>query len=200
MSRELRVIGSGGHAKVAISTARAAGWNVVAVFDDDESRIGQNILGVPITGAVAELPAGADTIIAIGSNKVRQSLSSSIPASWVSLVHPSAVVDDSVTLGAGTVVFAGAVIQPDTRVGEHAIINTSASVDHDCGVGAFAHIAPGVHLCGGVGIGEGALIGVGACAIPLVQVGAWVTAGAGAAITRDIPAGKTVLGVPGRVR
>jgi len=33
-ARELIVIGAGGHAKVVIATARAAGFSVVGVFDD----------------------------------------------------------------------------------------------------------------------------------------------------------------------
>ncbi|MGV8042541.1 MAG: hexapeptide transferase, partial [Thermoanaerobaculaceae bacterium] len=35
MGERLVVVGAGGHAKVVIATARAAGFSVVAVLDDD---------------------------------------------------------------------------------------------------------------------------------------------------------------------
>ena len=44
------VVGAGGHAKVVIATVRAAGGDVVAAYDDDQSRWGQKILGVPVKG------------------------------------------------------------------------------------------------------------------------------------------------------
>jgi acetyltransferase-like isoleucine patch superfamily enzyme len=51
---------------------------------------------------------------------------------------------------------------------------------------------------GDVRIGEGALIGIGAVVLPRVSIGAWSTVGAGAVVTKDVPAGTTVVGVPAR--
>jgi len=38
----------GGHAKVVIATARAAGYEVIGVLDEDETKHGKVILDVPI--------------------------------------------------------------------------------------------------------------------------------------------------------
>ena len=62
----------------------------------------------------------------------------------------------------------------------------------------YAHIAPGVHLGGDVEIGAGALIGIGATALPQRKIGAWSIVGAGAVVTKDVPPGATVIGVPAR--
>jgi len=50
----LTVVGAGGHAKVVIATARAAGWSVEAVVDDDQRRWGTTIAGIAmaIFGAI----------------------------------------------------------------------------------------------------------------------------------------------------
>ena len=193
------VVGAGGHAKGVIATVRAAGGDVVAAYDDDEGRWGQQILGVPIKGPISDEEIGsAPAIIAVGDNRARQSLAARLHAQWVSVCHPNTTVHPSVSLGAGTVVFAGAVIQPDATIGAHSILNTAATVDHDCIVGDFVHIGPGVSVCGGVALDEGVLLGVGAKVAPNIEIRPWSTAGAGAVCVVDVPRDTTVVGVPAR--
>lgn len=193
------VIGAGGHAKVVIATIRAAGGDVVQAYDDDGSRWGKSILGVPVVGPAAEAASvSGPAVLAIGSNRARALLAEQLSLDWLSVCHPTAVVHRSASIGAGAVVFAGSVIQPETRIGPHAIINTAASVDHDCIVGAFSHIGPGARVCGGVTIDEGVLLGVAAAVAPNVEVGAWSTLGAGAVCIVDVPASVTAVGVPAR--
>lgn len=196
------LLGAGGHGKVVIATLASAGHEVVAAYDDDEGRWGQEVLGVPVRGGLDEARrAEADGfVLAIGSNRDRRRIAGRLELPWATVVHPAATVHPSVRLGPGTVIFAGAVLQPDTEVGRHGIVNTGASVDHDCRLGDFVHVAPGARLAGGVEVGEGALVGIGSTLVPDVRVGAWATVGAGAAVVRDVPSGATVVGVPARLR
>ncbi|NUP07119.1 MAG: acetyltransferase [Polyangiaceae bacterium] len=193
----MSVIGAGGHAKVIVGLLHALGARIEACFDDDATKRGQQILGVPIR-SLTELPTEALAVLAIGNNRTRQRLARELPCVWASLVHPTAFVDPSSLIGPGSVVFAGAVIQPDVVVGAHAIVNTAASIDHDGNVGDFVHVAPGCHLAGTVTIDEGAFLGVGVSVVPGRRVGAWATVGAGACVIRDIAPGITVVGVPAR--
>lgn len=202
MKRELAIIGAGGHAKVAISTAIEAGFSIVGCYDDEASLHGKRILGIPVLGPIALLGSRkVEAVIALGNNRLRKEIALQLSrARWATLVHPRAVVHASVKIGAGTVIFAGAVVQPDTEIGAHAILNTSASVDHDCRIRDFVHLAPGVSLSGGVQIGEGSLIGIGSSVIPLKKIGTWVTIGAGSAVVKDIPDHITAFGTPARVQ
>lgn len=118
---------------------------------------------------------------------------------FTSLLHPSAVLSGTVTMGHGVQVLAGVVLQNGAQLGENALVNTCACVDHDCVIGAHAHIAPGVTLSGGVTVGDGAHIGTGATVIQGVQIGAGAVVGAGALVLRDVPAGATVFGSPARL-
>jgi len=199
--RSVAVIGAGGHAKVVISALDAAGYRVEAIFDDDRSRWGAEVLGVKVRGPVAEIENAAPKrgVIAIGDNAARERVAKRFSQTeWLTIVHPAAYVHPSVRLGEGTVVFAGAVIQPDATVGAHAIINTAATVDHDCAIGDFAHIAPGTNLAGGVVVGRGAFLGIGSAVIPYRSVGDWTTVGAGAVVIENLPAAVTAVGVPAR--
>lgn len=194
------VVGSGGHAKVVIATARAAGLEVSAIADDDPARWGQRVLGVEVAGPSPPILDDPDqlAVLAIGGNRARRDRAHGARCRFATVVHPAAIVDAGVRLGTGTVVFAGAIIQPDTRLGEHVIVNTGASIDHDCAIGDFVHLAPGARLAGNVVLGDGAFLGIGAVAIPGVRVGAWTTVGAGAAVVRDLPADIVAAGVPAR--
>jgi len=201
LPRDLIVVGAGGHAKVVVATARAAGFRVMAIADDAQPRWGESLLGVPIAGPTEPVlqDGRALVVLAIGDNAVRRRLAATARCTFVSIVHPSAIVDPTVRLGAGSVVFAGAVIQPDAAIGGHAIVNTAASIDHDCVLGEAVHVAPGTRLAGNVTLGDEVFLGIGAVVIPGITIGARTTVGAGAAVVRDLPAGVIAAGVPARV-
>ena len=200
--KRLVVLGAGGHAKVVIATAEAAGWEIAAVLDDDPARAGQLVLGHAIAGPIASglADAGATCVIAIGSNATRRALAATARCRFATLVHPAACVHATVELGAGTVVFAGAVIQPDVCIGAHGIVNTAASIDHDCTLGEAVHVAPGARLAGGVHVGDETMLGIGSAVIPSIRIGARSTVGAGAVVVRDVADGVVVMGVPARPR
>ncbi|HLA64618.1 MAG TPA: acetyltransferase [Rhodothermales bacterium] len=197
------VIGGGGHAKVVVATLQAAGTPVAGVLDDDPTRHGQAVLGVPVLGPVAlAREVAGPVVIAVGDNAARRRIADALDGAvaWATAVHPHACVHPSVRLGEGTVVFAGVVVQPDAALGRHAIVNTSASVDHDCRLGDFVHIAPGVRLAGSVRLGEGVFLGVGSSVLPGREVGAWTTVGGGGVVVYDLPAHVVAVGVPARPR
>jgi sugar O-acyltransferase (sialic acid O-acetyltransferase NeuD family) len=199
-SRPVIVIGAGGHAKVVVAALLAAGEAPVELLDDDETKWGRLVLGVPVSGPIGALATrpGCQAILAIGDNHVRRRLSADLAADWMTVVHPRAWVDPSARIGAGSFIAAGAMVLPDATIGEHAIVNTGTSVDHDCSVEDFAHLSAGVHLGGGATVKTGAVVGIGATLMVGITVGAWALVGAGAVVVRDVADGVTAVGVPAR--
>ncbi len=193
------VIGAGGHAKVVIDTMRAAQIPVAGILEDDNRRHTQPVLGTQIIGDTALLRQQPATpaVIAVGDNSKRRQLAERLPkTNWITVIHPRTVIAGSVSIGVGTVIFAGAIIQPDTQIGAHTIVNTGATIDHDCRLDDYVHLAPGSHLCGTVTVGEGAIIGAGAVVLPGISIGAGSIIGAGATVIRDVPPLTTVVGIP----
>lgn len=201
-NNKITVFGASGHAKVVIATALSAGYEIEALVDADEQKVGSKILGIPIQSE-SDVSSNfhGKAIIAIGNNAIRKKVAHHYPlAAWVCLIHPKAVVHDSVSVGMGTVVFAGAVIQPDSVVGNHTIINTGASIDHDCQIGNFSHVAPGVNIAGLVEVGEGTFVGIGSSVIQQTKIGSWNMVGAGAAVTKSFGDHKLIAGVPAKIK
>lgn len=195
------VFGGGGHAKVVVSTLLQSGQPVEAVYDDDEVKWGQRLLGVPIGPRASGSSFAGSAVVAIGDNAIRERIAAGEPSRrWAAPIHPTAYVDPSARIGPGTVVLAGAVVQPDAVIGAHAIINTGATIDHDCVIGDFAHVGPGVHLAGSVKVGRGALLGIGSSVLPGICIGQWSTVGAGSVVTRNLPERTVAIGIPAKIQ
>ena len=192
------IYGAGGHAKVVISCLIANGIDVKGVFDDDLSK--EFICTIPLTGVYSKYLFDKESIIvAIGNNKLRRTIVESIDHKFGSVLHPSAIIDKSVTISEGTVVLHGSILQADVTIGKHVIINTRVSVDHDCQIGDFVHLAPSVTLCGNVKIGENTFIGAGSVVVPNISIGSNCFIAAGSIVTESIPSRSTARGNPARI-
>jgi UDP-N-acetylbacillosamine N-acetyltransferase len=206
--RDIVIVGAGGHARVVLDVIRHTDNYSARGFVDmiNPDRRDTMFDGLPVLGGEEMLEQlfseGVEyAIIAIGDNRARQAAADRWALAGytlATLVHPSAVIANGVSIGAGTVVFAGAVINPAVYIGNNVIVNTGATIDHDCVIQDNAHIAPGAHLAGNITVGERTLIGVGAAIRPNVKIANDVTVGVGAAVVNDIPRGVTVVGVPAR--
>lgn len=195
----LLVVGAGGHAKVVIDAARLAGFDVVAAVGRDGDT--ETLLGVPVVTDAREVSFDV-FIVAIGDNAARADVFDAYLAQGLSpakVVHPSAVIAETVALGDGTFVAAGVIVNVDARIGRDVILNTGCTVDHDCIVGDHALIGPTASLCGGVRVGSGTLLGAGTSVVPLAAIGSNSVVGAGAAVVGDLPDGIVFAGVPARL-
>jgi acetyltransferase EpsM len=191
------LLGASGHAKVILDILKRNSISVKGFFDDNLALTtfgGMNSLG-PVSKS--EKTSGK-FIISIGSNRVRQKIANSLKLEFISAIHPTAIIDETVIVEEGTVVMAGAIVNVDCTIGRHVIINTGAVVDHDCVIGDFAHLSPNSTLSGNVSVGEGTHIGSGAVVIPGVEIGKWATVGAGTVVIKNVPDGATVVGSPAR--
>jgi UDP-perosamine 4-acetyltransferase len=200
------LIGAGGHARVCLESLRDCGHHVVGAISLDGR--GVDNLGVEMLGSDHDIQAVVQqhqidaAFPSIGDNASRSAAvrrCADAGIAMVAAISRYAMVSSSAIVCDGAVLMPGAVVNAASVIGTGAIVNTNASVDHDCDIGDFVHIAPGVALAGGIVVGESALIGIGARVLPNLTIGAGAIIGAGAVITRDVLAGCTVVGVPGRV-
>ena len=198
------VVGAGGQGRVVMESWRAQEPGAAFAFLDDAPGLaGKEILGVAVLGPTALLAGLAcRALLGIGRNPTRLALGERLASEGVrfgTVVHPSAVVSPTASIGAGTVVLPAAVVHTGARVGAHAIVNTGAIVEHDCVLEDGASVGPGVRTGGGVILGRNAFVGLGATVRPRVTIGEGTIVGAGAVVVSDLPPFTLCYGVPARV-
>jgi sugar O-acyltransferase (sialic acid O-acetyltransferase NeuD family) len=199
MRSRLIILGAGGHGRVVASTARAAGFEIDAFYDDDSALWGRTVDGIRVAGPIDDLltPSPIPAVIAIGDNRTRSRIAERLDLAWAIVRHPASYVAPEAALGVGTVLSPGAVVQPGANVGAHVILNVHAVVDHDAHVADHAHLS-GAHLGAGARIGVGAFMGLGSIVLPGIHLGDWAILGAGSVAIADVEAGTTAVGVPAR--
>ena len=160
----LLVLGAGGHgAVVAEAAIEYRRWSELAFLDDELSN--ESILGLPVLGAVSHLEShlseDTDVIVAVGNNAKRLDLLgrlAKLSCNIATVIHPTAIVSPSASIGAGSVLCAGVIVNARATISRGAILNTACTVDHDCILGDGVHVSPGVNLAGNVTIGARSII------------------------------------------
>lgn len=205
--REFVVIGGGGHAKVVISVLKKSGCRVLGYTDEQDRGA---VLGAPWLGGDGVLPqvldihphcAGAVGVGKIDAAARRLGLQRTMECLGLAfpvVISPHAILNEDVSVGAGTVAMDGAVVGAGSRIGVGCILNTNSTIDHDCVIGDNVHVAPGATLSGSVSVGNHCLIGTGANVIQGVSIGAGIVIGAGASVVGNLTVAGTYVGSPAR--
>ena len=212
MRRSLLILGAGGHGRVIAETAVLTGvYDSIAFLDDRYSKTSASVEvnGIPLIGKLNDakteekiLERFTDAALGLGQNYLRMHWYGQLSNSGYKLeplVHPSAYVSKSATLGYGSVVLALASIQCCASVGNGVIVNDMSCIEHDCRVKDGAHICPGAVLGGSVSVGSCSWIGLRTAIKNNVSIGNNVLVGASSLVLRDIEDDMVVYGAPAKV-
>jgi acetyltransferase EpsM len=203
--RKLIILGASTFAEeVADLAAGIDGYEVVAFVEGiDRTRCKEPLLGLPVywIAEIGPLAQTCEAVCAVGSPAraafIRQA--ADLGMRFASVIHPSAHVSPTVSLGAGVIVSAGAIIAAQTMIGRHVIVNRGCLIGHHVRIGDYATLSPGANIAGGVTIGDTATVGMGAIVLDHLTICTGSIVGAGAVVTKDVPGHVQVVGVPARV-
>lgn len=193
------LFGASGHGKVLKDVALSIDIEVEVFIDDNPKAESINEIPV-IKPEEMSVYKTKNFIISIGNNRIRKVISDRIRNNFTTLIHKTAIVSPTVSIGDGTVVMNGANINSNTIIGKHVIVNTAAVIEHDCKIEDFVHISPNATITGNVKISEGSHVGAGAIVIPNITIGKWATIGAGSVVINDVPDYAIVVGNPGKIK
>ena len=176
------------------------------VFVDDNPSSSE-VNGHPVMkyGEWLSLPATERFInIAIANSVIREQLVRRCEKDGIKFFEVRAfnVVEmDSVVINEGAILCPFVTMTSNIKIGKHFHANLYSYVEHDCVIGDFVTFGPSVQCNGNVQIedhvyvGAGAVIKHGQPGAPLV-IGRGAVIGMGAIVTKNVPAGLTVVGNP----
>lgn len=122
-------------------------------------------------------------------------------------IEPGALIRDRVEIEDQAVIMMGAVINIGAHIGKGTMIDMNAVLGARATVGANCHVGAGSVLAGvleppsatPVIIEDNVMIGANCVILEGVRVGEGAVVAAGSVVTKDVPAGSVVAGVPAKV-
>lgn len=204
MSLPVILMGAGGHAKVVLNLLRLLKHPVSGVIDPQlKQKAITEWRGLPVLGGDADVYQHSPNSVLLANGlgslpgkNLRQTLFEKFKEAgytFITLVHPTAIIADGVELAEGVQIMAGCILQPDIKIAENTLINTGVQLDHDCKVGKHCHIAPGVILCGDVHLEDRCHLGPGSCVVQGLHLEQGAILGAGSTLLTNLPAGHKYL-------
>jgi acetyltransferase-like isoleucine patch superfamily enzyme len=160
-------------------------------------------------GELEPLRLGAGCVVCTGAILYRGvQLAPGCTIGDLASVRERCVLGERVMIGRGTCV------ENDTRIGDRTKVQSNAYITAYMEIEDHVFVGPAVQTTNdnfmgrtekrhalekGATIRRGARIGGGSLLLPAVEVGAEAFVAAGSIVTRDVPAGKVVMGSPARV-
>ncbi len=204
--RKVLILGAGHFAQEVADIAEQAGtYEIVAFVESrDPSKVGQKLGNLSILW-VDDIARHCEThhaIAAIGSTHRDEFIArvAAFGMPFATIIHPSAQLSPTCSIGEGVFVGAGVVIAAHTRIDRHVLINRGCLIGHHTSIGEYCTLSPGANIAGGVTIQAQAFVGMGAQVLNNLTVGFQAIIGAGAVVTRDVPDHVQVMGVPAKAR
>ncbi|HAF30210.1 MAG TPA: sialic acid O-acetyltransferase [Bacteroidales bacterium] len=115
---------------------------------------------------------------------------------FISLIHPTAIVDSNSKIGTGCIVFQNAALGSGSIVGDFALIQVSTIIAHDVKIGNYSRVDCHAVCTGGVEIEDEVTIHTAAIINQKVLVKKGAHVGAGSFVIRKVKENSTVYGNP----
>jgi len=209
--KKIVIIGGVGNGTVISSTiedCKRSGQDIecVGFLNDNEMKVDDyDVLGGIKNMDWKKLPSDYFFIYALSSAKQafeRHKLLNELaipPDRFATVVHPTAVVSDHVSLGRGVAIMPQTFISPGVRLGNHSQLFAQGFIGHNTIIGEMVFLTANSHTGSWIVIENGAHIGIMSTSMERITIGKYSIIGAGALVTRDVPEYTIVVGSPAKV-
>lgn len=210
MSRNILIYGAGGAGRelafaLSLDKNPDTAWRIGGFVDDTERLWGQEVNGIPVFGGLEFLRnySGNVAVSIVDDPKIRRNIISEIKRNgtikFPTVICSKAIVSPFVEWGEGCILLPLNYIQPNIKFGDFVWVNGGNRIGHDVIIGSYTTIFSGILLGGDVLVGAGCVIGSGAIILPKIRIGDGSIIGGGSVVSKDIPSGVIVAGVPAKI-
>ena len=208
--KRLCIIGAGGFGREVLGLIKDIhlSYSSIIFMESDEifkSRMiatGTDTLSKVKILPLSDLKEGDSVVIAIGDSKAKKQIikeiSKILNLDFPTLIHPSAIIGDNVSIGKGTIICAGCIITCDIFIGDFVTLNIKCCVGHDSRIGNYSSFMTGATISGNVEIDNCVYVGTNASIRQKVSICDDTVIGMGAIVLRDINESGTYFGNPAR--
>src|SRR5262245_1941796 len=167
-TKPLLILGAGPYATdIADVAGEIPGVSVAGFVEGlDRSRCSVLCEGLPVhwVDDLPRLAANHWFVCAIGTARAQVFIRQAEAAGceFVTLVHPSARISPTSSLGRGTILNAGVILAAHTHLGAHVSVNRGATIGHHTRIDDFVTVGPGVNIAGTCRIGAATYSGIAA--------------------------------------
>ena len=207
--KKLLIIGAGDFGRELLVWAKAIhdagkpGWQLAGYLDANPRALDGFGIDLPVHGDPRTWQPEPDQVFACAISKPVAKLEicrglAARGASFVNLIHPTAIVGPHCQIGTGCVFCPGVIVTTHATIGDFVTLNLYTTVGHDAVIGDGCTTCSHVDITGHAQIGEGVFFGSHAAVVPFTRVGDYATIGAGSVAMREIPPRITAFGLPAR--
>lgn len=203
--KKIIVVGAGGFGKEVAWMAKRCGREVLGFLDGTPEKQNTKIMGYDVLGPLdnASQYINCEFLIAIGNPRSRKKIFEIFfkdeRFKFGTLVDPSAIIGEMVSIGAGSIICAGVILTVDIEVGQHAIININSTIGHDVRIQNFVTIAPNSSISGNVILENLVEVGTNATLREKLVVKEGAMIGMGGVVTKNVPANHVMVGNPAKL-
>ena len=181
-------------------------WNIIGFVDDNDDIQNTKIDDYHVIGKldyILNYKKEVYVVCAIANYNVKKSIVNKLKSNknikFATLIHPSTILNRTVEVGEGCIIYQNVIVTTNVTIGNHVIVSPKAGIGHDTVVKDYCNLLWNVNISGNVVLKEGVLVGSGATVIQGLEIGEGATLGAGAVVIRDIPMNKVAVGNPTRL-
>lgn len=206
--KNLLIIGAGGCGREVLQWAKDINrqkrrWNIKGFLDDAPDALTGKVCDVAVVAKIDEYPIESDDefVCCIGNSGSRKAVVERLKAkgaTFVTLIHPAAVIADSSVIGQHCIIYPFALISDNAALGDGCIINMYSSVAHDSTLGEYCTVSAHCDITGMCKLGNRVFMGTSSHMVPGSKIGNDAYICAGSTVLGRVRDGAKVFGNPAK--